>query len=126
MAGGGKPHHLDHIEGALAGGVKFPQLFELLTKKFQPHRQLSAHRKDINDVAAAAPAALLLDRGDPFIAQAAEGLAEGLQVDTVALAQAVAMGLEGRWRRQVGLQGPLGGHDRQAAGAAIQQLAEHL
>ena len=120
MAGGSEAHHLNGIEGALAGGVKFPQFFELFAEKFQPHRQFGAHRKDIDNVAAAAPAALLLDRGDPFVAEAAEGLAEGFEVCAVALAQAVAVGLEGCGRRQVGLQGPFGGDDRQAAVAAIE------
>ena len=78
MAGGGEAHHLNGIQRALASGVKFPQFFELFAEELQPHRQFGAHRKDIHNVAAAAPAALLLDRGDPLIAEAAEGLAEGL------------------------------------------------
>jgi hypothetical protein len=114
VAGGGEAHHLDGIEGALAGGVKFAQLLQLLAEELQPHRQFGAHRKDINNVASATPAAFLLDCGDPFVAQAAEGLAQVLQVDGIALAQAVAVGLEGRWRRQMGLERPLRGHDRQA------------
>ena len=62
VAGGGEAHHLNGVEGALAGGIEFPQFFQFVAEQLKPHRQLCAHGKHIDDVAAAAPAALLLNR----------------------------------------------------------------
>ena len=126
VAAGGQAHHLDGIEGALGCGVKFPQLVELLAKKLQPHGEFAAHREDIDDVAAATPAALLLDRGHPLVTKPAQGFAQLLEADGFALAQTQALGPQGLGRGQVGLQGPLGGHDGQASCWPIDQLAEHL
>ncbi len=128
VARGGEAHRLDRIEGALGGGIELPQLLQVFTEELQPHRQLGAHREHIDDVAAAAPAALLLDRRHPLVAEAGEGVGQLLEIDAAALAQAEATGGQGGGWRQMGLQGPLGGHDRSGPGTAraIDQLTEHL
>ena len=128
IAGGRDPHQINGIEGALGGGVKLPQLLEVFTEELQSHRQLSADRKQINDVAAAAPAALLLNGGDPLVAQAGEAGGQFLQVDAGAFAQGEALVSQHRRWWQVGLQGPLSGHDHPLPAFAllIHQFAEHL
>ena len=125
VAARGETHHVDRIEGALAGGVEFPQLLQLLTEEFQTDGKFGADREDVDDVAATAPAALLLDARDPLVTQARQGFAERFEVKFIPLAQAEALGLQGRRRRQVRLQGAFGGDDR-AAAAGIQKFAEDL
>ena len=73
VAGGRQPHPINRIQGALAGRIEFPQFLQLLAKELQAHRQLGADGKEIDDVAAAAPGALLLDGGNPLIAEARQG-----------------------------------------------------
>ena len=129
VASGGEADHLDGIQGALGGGIEFPQFFQLLAKKLEPHGELGTHREQVDDVAPTAPAAFLLNRWHPLVTEPGEGGRQLLQVHRVALAQAQALVLQCIRRRQVGLQGPLGGHDRLALGAAgttIEQLAQHL
>ena len=128
IAGGRDPHQINSIEGALGGGVKLPQLLEVFTEELQSHRQLSADRKQINDVAAAAPAALLLNGGNPLVAQAGEVGGQLLKVNAGAFAQGEALISQHRRWWQVGLQGPLGGHDHPLPTLAllIRQFAEHL
>ena len=128
VAGGGEPHPLDRIEGALAGRIEFPQLLQFLAEQLKPHRQLGADRKEVDDVAAAAPGALLLDGRDPLVPEPRQGVAQLLEVQRVATPQgeaAVGQHLRGG---QMGLQGPFGSHDRQplAAGLRIEQFGEHL
>ena len=108
--------------------VKLPELLQFFAKKFQTDRQLSADREQIHNVAAAAPAALLLNRGNPLITQTGELLGQILKVDAGAFAQREALiSQHGRWR-QMRLQRTLGGHDHSLPPLVllVHQLTQHL
>ena len=128
IAGGCDPHQINSIQRALGGGIKLPQLLEVFAEELQSHWQFSADREQIDNVAATAPAALLLNGGDPLVAQAGEVGGQLLQINAGAFAQGEALVSQHGRRRQVGLQGPLGGHDHPLPAVAllIHQFAEHL
>ena len=128
-AGGGETHLLDGVKGALAGGVEFAQLLEILTKEFEANRQFGTHRKQVDDVAAATPAALLLDAWHLDVAEARQGGGQFGQVDAGAPPQHQALVGQGPGGWQVGLQGALGADNRPAAGGFAvfgHQLGQHL
>ena len=131
VTGRGEVNELDRIEGALAGRIELAQLFQSVAEELQPHRQLGADRIEINNVAAAAPVALLLDRRHSLVAEVGERVTQRLEIDDLALAQAETLGRERLGGRQVGLECPLGGDDGHtaaigASAAAGNQFSQHL
>ena len=103
---------LHRIERTLGGRVKFPEFVQLFPEEFQSHRQFTADRVDVDDVAAATPGSLLVDSGDPFISEAGQAFGQVVQVKLIALFQGATGGFKrGPWR-QVGLKAAFRGHDR--------------
>ena len=95
----------------MAGGIEFPQLVELLSEEFESNRQLTAHREDVDDVAATAPAPLLLNGGDPLVAKLGQRLAQCLQINLIPFAQGARFRFQNIRRGEMGLQTTFRGHD---------------